>query len=58
VSDADELVRTVDALLRDAEARARMRTAALAFHAAHRGAADRLWSWLAPRLPVSARAGG
>jgi hypothetical protein len=27
-----------------------MRAAALAFHAAHHGAADRLAAWLAPRL--------
>jgi len=27
-----------------------MSNAALEFHAAHRGAADRLWQWLAPRL--------
>ena len=34
---------------RDPARRDRMRDAALAFHAAHRGAADRLWAWLAPR---------
>jgi hypothetical protein len=34
-----------------------MREAALAFHAAHRGAADRLWSWLAPQLPPALGAG-
>jgi len=27
-----------------------MRTAALEFIAAHRGATDRLWRWLEPRL--------
>ncbi|MCL4763251.1 MAG: 3-deoxy-D-manno-octulosonic acid transferase, partial [Burkholderiales bacterium] len=37
-------------LLADAEARERMRAAALAFHAQHRGATQRLWTWLAPRL--------
>jgi 3-deoxy-D-manno-octulosonic-acid transferase len=53
VADADALVAAAAALLSDPARRARMRDAALAFHAAHRGAADRLWSWLAPRLPVS-----
>ena len=51
VADADTLVAEVAALLSDRARRARMREAALAFHAAHRGAADRLWAWLAPRLP-------
>jgi 3-deoxy-D-manno-octulosonic-acid transferase len=57
VADADALVTEVSALLADSERRNRMRDAALAFHAAHRGAADRLWAWLAPRLPVT-RSGG
>ena len=26
---------------------------ALAFHAAHRGAADRLWTWLSPRIAAA-----
>jgi hypothetical protein len=30
-----------------------MHDAALAFHAAHRGAADRLMAWLAPRLDAA-----
>jgi 3-deoxy-D-manno-octulosonic-acid transferase len=50
VADADALIVEVAALLGDPARRARMREAALAFHAAHRGAADRLWTWLAPRL--------
>ncbi|MGI8894823.1 MAG: lipid IV(A) 3-deoxy-D-manno-octulosonic acid transferase [Casimicrobiaceae bacterium] len=50
VLDADSLVREVAALLADAERRQVMREAALAFHAAHQGAADRTWQWLAPRL--------
>ena len=50
VADADALVKEVGALLADAGRRKRMHDAALAFHAAHRGAADRLWAWLAPRL--------
>ena len=50
VADADALVAAVSALLDDAEARAAMAAAAAAFHAAHRGAADRLWAWLAPAL--------
>lgn len=48
--DADTLLSLVTALLEDPARRARMREAALAFHAAHRGAADRLWGWLAPRI--------
>jgi 3-deoxy-D-manno-octulosonic-acid transferase len=50
VEDADALVREVDRLLRDPAQRAAMRAAAATFMAAHRGAADRLWGWLAPRL--------
>ncbi len=53
VADADALVNETRALLADTERRDRMRNAALAFHAAHRGAADRLWAWLAPRLSLS-----
>ena len=56
VADADALIAEVAALLGDSARRARMREAALAFHAAHRGAADRLWAWLAPRIP--SRSGG
>lgn len=51
VADADTLLAEVAALLADPARRERMRAAALAFHAAHRGAADRLWTWLAPQLP-------
>jgi len=50
VADADALILEVGALLGDRARRSRMHAAALAFHAAHRGAADRLWNWLAPRL--------
>jgi hypothetical protein len=32
-----------------------MRDAALAFHAVHTGATDRLWQWLAPQLPAPRR---
>ena len=53
VADADALVNEARALLADTARRDRMRDAALAFHAAHRGAADRLWAWLAPRLSAS-----
>jgi 3-deoxy-D-manno-octulosonic-acid transferase len=53
VADADALVASVAALLSDASARRAMRDAALAFHAAHRGAVDRLWSWLAPRIDAA-----
>ena len=51
VQDADALVALAAELLADDGARARMREAALAFHAQHRGAAERLWSWLGSRLP-------
>ena len=32
-----------------------MGEAALAFHAAHRGAGERLWQWLAPQLAGARR---
>ncbi len=50
VADAVALVANVAVLLGDRRRRDRMRDAALAFHAAHRGAGDRLWTWLAPQL--------
>ena len=50
VADAAALVREVDRLLRTPQDRTAMRDAATAFMAAHRGAADRLWAWLEPRL--------
>ena len=50
VVDADALVAEVALLLADAAARARMREAALAFLAEHRGATERLWRWLGPRI--------
>ena len=50
VADAPALVTAVAALLRDDAARRAMSQQAQAFCAAHRGAADRLWTWLAPRL--------
>ena len=56
VEDADALVAAVGALLADRAQRLAMGQAALAFHAAHRGAAERLWQWLAPR--IAAAAGG
>ena len=52
VLDADALIATVVSLLADAPERARMRDAATAFMAEHRGATRRLWSWLGPRLPA------
>ncbi len=51
VSDARDLVTKVGALLRDDAARHAMAQRAAAFHAAHRGTTDRLFAWLAPRLP-------
>ena len=53
VTDANALVATVAALFADAPRRARMRAAALAFHAAHHGAADRLATWLASRIDAA-----
>ena len=53
VADAHALIATVAALLEDAPRRRAMHDAALAFHAAHRGAADRLMGWLAPRLDAA-----
>ena len=50
VADADALLAEVRDLLRDSAARARMRDAALAFVAAHQGATERLWVYLAPRI--------
>ena len=57
VGDADELMRVAGQLLADAPARERMRSDAEAFIAAHRGAVDRLWDWLAPRAGFSPAAG-
>ena len=57
VADADALTMEVGALLVDTARRNRLRDAALVFHAAHRGAADRLWNWLAPRLRAIRSAG-
>jgi 3-deoxy-D-manno-octulosonic-acid transferase len=54
VADADALMATLAALLDDPARRAAMREAARAFHRTHRGAADRLWTWLAPKLPAAA----
>ena len=53
VADAPALVGAVAGLLADAPRRAAMGARALAFHAAHRGAADRLWTWLSPRIAAA-----
>jgi 3-deoxy-D-manno-octulosonic-acid transferase len=50
VADANGLVTALAALLADPGRRHAMGLAARAFHALHRGAADRLWEWLAPQL--------
>jgi 3-deoxy-D-manno-octulosonic-acid transferase len=55
VADADALVATVATLAADPARRERMAQDALGFHAAHRGALERLWAWLAPRLAAAAR---
>jgi len=54
VEDADALIAAVGALLADRGQRLAMGQAALAFHAVHRGAGDRLWQWLAPQLDAAA----
>jgi 3-deoxy-D-manno-octulosonic-acid transferase len=51
VADAADLIDAVGALLRDGAARERMRAQSRAFFAKHRGAIDRLWQWLGPKLP-------
>ncbi len=57
VPDAGALIAEVAALIGDPARRAAMGEAALAFHTAHGGAADRLWRWLLPQLaPVMATA--
>jgi 3-deoxy-D-manno-octulosonic-acid transferase len=53
VADAPGLIATVRELLDDASLRASMVEAGRGFVAAHRGASDRLWDWLAPQLPAS-----
>lgn len=55
VAGAPDLAAEIGELLRDPLRRERMRDAALAFHAAHRGATDRLWAWLSPKI---SRSGG
>jgi 3-deoxy-D-manno-octulosonic-acid transferase len=57
VADAHALLAAVTELLEDAPRRAKMGADALAFHAAHRGAADRLWNWLAPRIAAAIEGG-
>ncbi len=51
VADADALVVEAARLLEDAAERTRRRDAAALFLAGHRGATERLWQWLAARLP-------
>lgn len=53
IADAGALIAEVAALLGDPARRNAMREAAVRFHAAHRGAADRLWAWLAPQLDMA-----
>ena len=50
VHDADQAVHAVVSILDDAARRSDMQAAAIAFCDAHRGAADRLWTWLAPQI--------
>jgi 3-deoxy-D-manno-octulosonic-acid transferase len=53
VRDAGALVEALRELLGDPARRAAMSKAALEFHVAHQGAAERLWQWLAPQLAAS-----
>jgi 3-deoxy-D-manno-octulosonic-acid transferase len=53
IRDADEVFATAARLLADAGERDRMRAHARTFIDAHRGATDRLWAWLAPRLATA-----
>ena len=53
VGDATALVAEVARLLAEPAARAAIGARALAFHAAHRGAGDRLWQWLRPQLAAA-----
>jgi 3-deoxy-D-manno-octulosonic-acid transferase len=56
VPDADALVAAAAAILSNRGRRDTMGAAARAFHAAHQGAADRLWAWLSPQLEAAANA--
>jgi 3-deoxy-D-manno-octulosonic-acid transferase len=64
VADADELLATAESLFGDPARRAAMRERASAFLAAHRGATERTWRFVAERLaatkgaPVPRRADG
>jgi 3-deoxy-D-manno-octulosonic-acid transferase len=53
VRDADEVFATAARLCADGDERERMRAGARTFIDAHRGAIDRLWQWLAPRLAAA-----
>ena len=55
VDDADQLFVVAARLLADPSARAQMRRCAQTFVTAHRGAVDRLWAWLAPRIAEADR---
>ena len=56
VRDADAMFVAAGRLLADSATRERMRASASAFMAAHRGAIDRLWTWLAPPIAASSKA--
>jgi 3-deoxy-D-manno-octulosonic-acid transferase len=53
VCDADELLAVVSRLLSNPVELAAMGDRARSFHAAHQGAADRLWHWLLPQLATA-----
>lgn len=54
VADADALLTALATLLGDPLRRHAMGEAGRVFHGQHRGATDRLWAWLSPRLAHSA----
>ena len=56
VHSAWEAVDCLQRLLADDASRRAMERAAIAFHAQHRGAADRLWQWLKPQLDAALQA--
>src|SRR5512144_460558 len=53
VPDAEALIVEVRSLLDDAGRRVAMREAGHVFYTAHRGAGERLWQWLVPRLDAA-----
>ncbi|MDQ6620040.1 MAG: lipid IV(A) 3-deoxy-D-manno-octulosonic acid transferase [Pseudomonadota bacterium] len=53
VADFNQAISVATGLLADAQRCEAMTRAALAFHAAHRGATERVWAWLSGRLEAA-----